>query len=187
MTRKEFITEIAKSELNKIIASDMLFHFKVYLMQALGTCQKGKAGMLFEAQEFYTFRLKKLIEKVLDERPAKKHRALLNEMDRNFRFYYHCIEKDNIKYMLTKKFRSFKTAIKSDDSDQIKILTEDMTFLAGILLHDRSSIFGLNLIADQTPEFVGYFLIMQRSQIDLLKGHSILDDGFKFYHSHLLE
>jgi hypothetical protein len=176
------LAEITLKETNNLIARDMLYHFKVYLMQVLATYQGDKTEIMFAANEFYEFRLKALIEKVLNWRGTIIVEKEIYEMKQNFRFYYHCIEKDNFKSMLIYEFHMLKLAIKSESEKLISKHTENMTFLAGILKHDRSSVFGLALISDRPPDFVRYFLLMQYHQYFLLRGNPFLiKEEYKLY------
>jgi hypothetical protein len=93
----------------------------------------------------------------------------IEEMYQNFRFYHQCTEKENLKSMLTREFKMFKSALKADNKRLTEKHAENMTFIAGILKHDRSTIYGLQLIADQSPEFVRFFLLMQYDQKNLLR------------------
>jgi hypothetical protein len=180
---KRFIAKITYTDYNLIVASDMLYHFKVYLMQALGTFQGDQALMLFEAEKFYTNRLKALIQELLDAHQKSREYARIKAMDRHFRFYYHCTERENIKWMITKEFHLLKLAFKTNTKKLIKKPIENMTFLAGILMYDRSTIFGLNLISDQCPRFIGYFLLMQSRQNDILNGIPVVVERPNWYRS----
>jgi hypothetical protein len=165
--RKEFkdlLVEISNSHQNDIIAIDLLYHFKIYLMQALANYTGDKGKMLFEAEQFYRLRLKNLILKVLNGKPYQQLHEQLEQMDKNFRFYYKCIEKEDIMYLLTKEFRMLKSAQNSNKKCARQLHTRNMAFLAGILKEDHSSISGLKLISDQTPEFIGSFLELNNNQ-----------------------
>jgi hypothetical protein len=163
-----FIDQISSQSCYRASANIMLYNFKIYLMQALSNYQGNKAKMLFEAEQFYKLRLKGLILEVLNGRINETHYEKLNQMDQNFRFYYHCIEKDNFMYLLTKEFHAFKLAKGSIIKEPIVFHAVKMAFLAGILKEDRSSILGLRLISDQSPEFIGYFIYMQCNQREYL-------------------
>jgi hypothetical protein len=64
---KDFIPHVHNSNNSEACATDMLYHFKLYLMKAMATCQADRVQkMLFEAENFYTLRLKGLILEVLD-------------------------------------------------------------------------------------------------------------------------
>jgi hypothetical protein len=165
---REFISQVSMATCNKVIASDMLYHFKVYLMQALTNWDSDNAGMLLEAKNFFDIRLKKLILEVL-KMEWDTTNDLIREMDQNFRFYQLCTNKDHIKHLLTWEFGLFKSALALNKKTQYEIHAENMTFLAGILKNDRSTIFGLNLISDLSSEFVGLFLLMQLNQDMFLK------------------
>jgi hypothetical protein len=176
---KDYIIEITNVYSNLNVSSDMLYHFKCYLLSILATDLRNKAQVLFEAKEFYTHRLKNLIETVLNGKHGKQYvrvQSQLKEMDRNFQFYDRCIEKENIKYLLTNEFRLFKTELETDKKVNIQIHSENMIFLVCILMYDRSSIFGLSLIEDQSPEFIGYFLIIRYYQSSFLKALYSLED-----------
>jgi hypothetical protein len=169
-TRGEIIDKISISNCPCTAAFNMLYHFKVHLMNCLATYRGDKSAMLIEAWDFYTFRLKTLLLQVLSADQDSREFALIGQMDQNFRFYHLCIEKDNIKSLFIREFLNFKFSLKSNNKEQIEIHTENMTFLAGILMYDRSTIFGLNLISDQSPQLIGNFLIMQYRQSNILRG-----------------
>jgi hypothetical protein len=158
---KDFKEQISDAGCNRAVANDMLFNFKFCLMRALAIYQGDKAQMLFEAKNFFDFQLKRLILAILSEPRDEELHAQIIEMDRNFRFYYLCIEKENLKLLLTKEFHMLKTSLETNDKDRTEMHTENMTFLAGILALDRSSLYGVLSIEDQSPEFIGYFLLMQ--------------------------
>jgi hypothetical protein len=185
---KDFIDQISLAGCVGSFTTEMLFHFKVFLMQALVMHPGDKVEIWSETKKFYDFKLKKLILEVLGEQQDYIQHTHIKEMIPNFRFYYHCVEKENLKILLTKEFHMLKTALESDNIDQIAMHEGNMTFLAGMLTHDRSSLFGLLLIEDQSPEFVGYFLLMQLHLNGLLKRHmSLRDHKPKFFHDKLLK
>jgi hypothetical protein len=167
-TREGFVAQIRAARVNRTVVSDMLHHFKVYLMQSLATYQVDKAELLFVAKEFYSLRFKKLIHSIfLKDHYFDVLQKQIEEMERHFRFYYLCIEKENLKPLLTKKFRMFKAALESNDQRQVEIHSEHLIFLVGMLRQDRSTVFGFSLVADQSPEFVGYFTFWHSFQVSI--------------------
>jgi hypothetical protein len=185
---KNFLAQVHLTSIGKACATDMLCNFKIYLIKAMATCQGDRLKeMLFEAEDFYTLRLKGLILEVLGKQNSKTLFEQIEKMYQNFRFYHQCTEKDNLKHMLTREYRMLKTAMKSNNQKWIGIHAENMTFIAGILKQDRSTIYGLHLIADQSPEFVGFFLIMQNFQTSFLKRPFLnIEDEPKIYRNTLL-
>jgi hypothetical protein len=168
---EDFVEQLYFSNNQKVCASDMLYHFKKYLIKAMATCQGGeiaKRNMLFEAEDFYTLKLKGLILEVLNDLTNIELSGQIEEMYQNFRFFHQCTEKENLLPMLIREFRMFKGALKADKK-LIEMHTENMAFMAGILTHDRSTIYGLQLIADQPAEFVRFFLLMQYYQTRFLR------------------
>jgi hypothetical protein len=149
-------------------ATDILYHFKVYLMQALATYEGNKTEMLFKAEDFYILRLKGLILEVLDGLTGYEICKQIEEMYENFRFYHQCTEMKDLMPMFSREFQMLKRAIKNNKKNLIKMHSENIIFLAGILKHDRSTIYGLQLIADQSPQFVRFFLLVQ-DEIHFLK------------------
>jgi hypothetical protein len=174
---KDFIAGILNTGWRSLLAKDLLYHFKIHLMQLLATYQGEKDKMLIEAKNFYTFQLKDLILDLLHKSLAKELRSQIKEMNQNFRFYYQCIEKDNLKSVFIREFYKFKFFLKSATNEQVNLCMENMAFLAGILIHDRSTIFGLTLISDQSPELVGYFLLAQRRRKSFLKRKLSISDA----------
>jgi hypothetical protein len=161
---RDFVAQFHLLDYNYNCASNMLYHFKVYLMQALATYEGNKTEMLFRAEDFYILRLKGLILEVLDGLTGYEICKQIKEMYEIFRFFHQCTEMKNLKSMLIREFRMFKSAMKSKNNKLIELHTENITLLAGILKNDRSTIYGLQLIADQTPEFVRFFLLVQYNQ-----------------------
>jgi hypothetical protein len=107
-------------------------------MHTLATYEGDKVKMLFEAEQFYRLRLLNLILEVLEGSPDNELYEKLEQMNKNFRFYYNCIEKENIMYLLTKEFRMLKSAQNSNKKYARLLHTRNMAFLAGILNEDRS-------------------------------------------------
>jgi hypothetical protein len=181
---KDFIAQISPGNLT--VAGELQHNFKSYLMRALAIFEGDKSEMLFHARAFYELRLKNIILEVLGELQDDKLSAQLQEMDRNFWFYFLCIEKKNLKDLLTKEFHRLKTAIGKKEQKLFEVHSENMTFIDGILMHDRSNIFGFNLISDLSPKFIGYFLLMRYHQKGfLLRKFSIEDSKPEFYYQNL--
>jgi hypothetical protein len=185
---KDFIAQVSSSNSNQPTASDMLYNFKAFLMQALATNQNNKVEILLKAEEFFILRFKDLILEVLDGASRSiRLRDQIKEMYQNFRFYHQCTEKENLKSMVIREFQKFKRALKANNENLIRIHTENMAFIAGILMHDRSSICGLKVIADQSPEFIGYFLLTQYYKKNLFRWPSlIIETEPKNYQYYLL-
>jgi hypothetical protein len=119
---------------------------------------------LSESMNFFNTKLFSLVRK-LNGRNDVQFKA----MSRNFLFYQKCIDKENIKSILASEFSGLKVALKLGLRREIAIPAENLAFLAGALYWDRSSLFGLPLIADQTPEFIGYFMTVQVDQVIFLQ------------------
>jgi hypothetical protein len=172
-TKEHFIAHtLITGGSSRRIAFNMLRHFKIYLMQSLATYQGDKMEMFEEARKFYTFQLKKLILEVVVKKNCREI-SLLKQMNRNFRFYYRCVEKDNIKLMFRGEFSMFRSLLKSSVREAFETHSENMAFLAGILMHDRSTIYGLSLFSDQSPDLIVYFILMQILQFEVLNGATV--------------
>jgi hypothetical protein len=161
---KDLIAQNTRLFGNVSSACCIFFHFKVYLMRALANYKGDKVRMLIEAENFYKLRLKDLILEVLDGEMYGALLGRLKQMNQDFRFYFSCVELKNLKYLLTKEFHAFKSAEGANEKEAMQIHIGRLAFLAGILKEDRSSIFGLKLISDLSPELIGYFIYMQFNQ-----------------------
>jgi hypothetical protein len=175
---KDFISQISDAGSNLNCAYDILYRFKIYLMRALAQYKGDKVVMLIEAKNFYDFQLKTLIIEVLNGRGDNTLFKKMAKMEQSFRFYHLCIDNNNLNVAFVREFYSYKSALKSSKEAEIEIHSENLTFLAGILLHDRSTIFGLDLISDQPSEIVKQFVQRQAKQWIFFRGnfHSMKDE-----------
>jgi hypothetical protein len=167
---------IIESNCHILMASKMVYHFKVYLMRKLFTYSEPSDREVFlnEAKTFFNTRLKHIL-RIFYGADHPVYRA----MTRNFLFYQNCVHMVDVKPALLGEFSKYKLA--SEDRAQMEIRIENFSFLAGVLMWDRSSMYGLNLICDQTANFIGHFMVAQREQHELLRNNAILITRIKFH------
>jgi hypothetical protein len=112
------------------VVSNMMYHFKVYLTKKLYFYSKDeeREEMLSEAMHFFNTKLTFLVWKL-----GGVNDVQFKAMPRNFLFYQKCIDKKNIKSILTSEFSSLKLALKSGIKTEIAIPAENLAFLAGPL------------------------------------------------------
>jgi hypothetical protein len=159
-----FIEQIFTSHCNHTIASEMLYHFKVYLTRKLLIYSGNREEMLSEAMVFFNSKLKHLIQRVFGKNGLEYSLEQSKVMNQSFLFYHWCSETNCLKSILISEFFRLQSALNSTIQTKIDLHSKNLTFLAGALMGDLSTLFGLTLISDQLPEFIGYFLVMQRNQ-----------------------
>jgi hypothetical protein len=164
---EKFIRKIIESYCGFRITSDIIYHFKVYLMRKLFFYSKpdDRQKFLSEAIHFFNANLKNLLRKL-----KKDWEGIVKAMPRNFRFYQRCIGEETPRSILLSEFSKLKA---SKGSAKFEIHLENISFLLGALNNDKSSHFGLGLIADQTPTNIGHFLLLLVFQEDILKGEAL--------------
>jgi hypothetical protein len=161
----EFIKQIIRICKNRYVVNQILNHFKVYLTEKFFgySVDEKRAELLNKAMSFFNIKLRSLIEKL-----QASNESQFKAMKRNFLFYQKCIPKEGNKSILISEFFKLKSALELDDTSQIGRHSENLTFLANALAWDKASIFGLKLIWDQPPDFIGYFMLIQKRQFTYL-------------------
>jgi hypothetical protein len=161
------------------IALKMIYHLKVYLMERLLTYSGDRSEMLCEARSFYNLKLSRLIQEILGD--AGYQADQIKNMNRSFLFYYKCIQND-IKSMIISEFYSLRAAHQLKKTTQFEIHVEHLTFLAGALKDDKSSVFGYNLIHHESPFLIGCFLRIQHFRYRYLNDPKLLQPLYRKYH-----
>jgi hypothetical protein len=147
------------------VTSEIIYHFKVYLVRKLFfySDPEKRQEFLSEAIYFFNTSLKNLIQKL-----KRNDYDVVKEMPRNFRFYQRCIGEETPRSILLSEFFKLKA---STVPSQKSIHLENLSFLFGALNWDKSSHFGLGLIADQTHTNIGHFLQFLVFQEEILRGY----------------
>jgi hypothetical protein len=168
-TCREFINQIIINGYGKRITLSIVYHFKVYLMYRFVSFKGNREELLNEARGFYTLRLRFILQKIANGKEGIIHPFQVEDLNRNFLFYYKCINRANVKSILISEFYGLKRAIKTGNDKLIDFHSENMTFLAGGLVTERSTVCGLKMIFDLPQDLTVYFMLMQVHRRAFLK------------------
>jgi hypothetical protein len=158
---KEFVGKIISSGLNSILVPKMIYHFKEYLNRKLFSYSdiNDRRELLKRAIKYFNTNLTNLIRKLQGGNDTQ-----FKKMPRNFLFYQQCVAEKDPKSILLSEFSRLKPNLESDlepkDKSKNAKNAENFTFLASALNYDKSTHFGLGLISDLPPNFIGCFMFV---------------------------